>query len=351
MSESFDYLFMLDGCLVHVWWSRNELSVYFASDSRDNFAPLEEKFKAIFPEMVLMLGREVKLKFWFMAGQGTGAAFSRLLSVPEWHEIELNYGQVIRDEMERLTGSFRPSHGGQLLLWQGPPGTGKTFAIRSLIREWAPWCDSSYIVDPEQFFGNSNYMMQVLLDSSRGPFAEEYDEEGNLIVVERWKLVILEDSGELLSNDAKQRTGQALSRLLNIADGLIGQGLKVLILITTNEEMDSLHEAISRPGRCASKIMFPRLNKEEAIEWAKVNNLSIDIDEDMSLAELYGILEGFAKTPEQSKRVLGFGHGSSSKPSSLGKKQLGFRPAREVRVDLEPGLEELRSEEYIDMVD
>jgi len=325
--QSIDYLFMLDGCLVHVWWARNELSLYFASSERGLFLLLEEKLKVVFPEMQLVLGKEVRLKFWFMGPNGNGTAFNRLLTVPNWKEIELNYGHIIRDEMERLTGAFRPSHGGQLLLWQGPPGTGKTFAIRSLVREWAKWCDANYIVDPESFFGNSNYMMQVLLDSSRGPFAQEYDDDGNP-VTERWKLIILEDSGELLANDAKQRTGQALSRLLNIADGLIGQGLRVLILITTNEEMDSLHEAISRPGRCASKIVFPRLSKDEAITWAHENGLSIDIEGDMSLAELYGVVEGFAKAPEQPKRSIGFAHKEAHKENiskSVEKRQLGFQ--------------------------
>jgi hypothetical protein len=349
VEQSFDYLFMLDNCLVHIWWSRNELSLYFASDDRALFIPLEEKLKLVFPEMQLVLGKEVRLKFWFMGPNGNGTAFNRLLAVPEWDEIKLNYGQVIRDEMERLCGTFRPSHGGQLLLWQGPPGTGKTFAIRSLVREWARWCDASYIVDPESFFGNSNYMMQVLLDSSRGPFAQDYDEDGNP-TTERWKLIILEDSGELLSNDAKQRTGQALSRLLNIADGLIGQGLKVLILITTNEEMDSLHEAISRPGRCASKIVFPRLSKDEAIEWVAANGLSTDVDGDMSLAELYGILEGFAKTPEQVKRSMGFGKGGE-KAAAKGqtKAAIGFRVARtEQTAYTEPTPVEPGQEEYLD---
>lgn len=324
---SIDYLFIMDDCLVHLWWANKEVSLYFASDDRSRFEPLLEKFKLIFPELAVLEGNEVLLKFWFMGPNGNGAAFNRLLSVPEWPDITENYGQVVRDEMDRLTGDFRPSHGGQLLLWQGPPGTGKTFAIRSLVKAWTKWCDASYIVDPEAFFGHPNYMMQVLLDTNRGPFAIEYDDDGEP-KEERWKLVILEDAGELLANDAKLRTGQSLSRLLNVADGLIGQGLKVLILITTNEEMDSLHEAVSRPGRCASKIVFPRLTIDESIAWAAKHELSIDIDQNMSLAELYGILEGFTKAPEEEKKSIGFGGSTSkSRPSSGGKRRLGFAPS------------------------
>ena len=48
--------------------------------------------------------------------------------------------------------------------------------------------------------------------------------------------------------DAKERTGQALSRFLNVVDGLIGQGLRLLVLVTSNEELGKLHPAVSRPG-------------------------------------------------------------------------------------------------------
>ena len=48
----------------------------------------------------------------------------------------------------------------------------------------------------------------------------------------RWRLFVLEDCGELLRADAR---GQSLSRLLNIADGVIGQSRRLLICITTNE--------------------------------------------------------------------------------------------------------------------
>ena len=65
-----------------------------------------------------------------------------------------------------------------------------------------------------------------------------------------WKLVVLEDSGELLSIDAHERTGQALSRLLNVTDGVLGQGTKAIVLVTTNEPLRKLHPAIRRAGRC-----------------------------------------------------------------------------------------------------
>ena len=147
--------------------------------------------------------------------------------------------------------------GGRLLLWHGIPGTGKTYALRALGWEWRTWCDFHYVTDPETFFGSSPaYMLDVLLGE------DDDDDEGG-----RWRLLILEDTGELLAADAKERTGQGLSRLLNVVDGLIGQGLRVLVLVTTNETLRSLHPAVSRPGRCASQIEFGAFAAEEAAEW------------------------------------------------------------------------------------
>ena len=88
-----------------------------------------------------------------------------------------------------------------------------------------------------------------------------------------WRLLVMEDTGELLSADARERTGQGLSRFLNVVDGLIGQGLRVIVLVTTNEEIKKLHPAVARPGRCAANVMFDALSREEASEWLSAHGV------------------------------------------------------------------------------
>ncbi len=80
----------------------------------------------------------------------------------------------------------------------------------------------------------------------------------------RWRLLVLEDADELLRADAKKETGQALSRLLNVADGFLGQGERVLVLITTNEPLGRLHPAVIRPGRCLAEVEFTPLTAAES---------------------------------------------------------------------------------------
>jgi len=120
----------------------------------------------------------------------------------------------------------------------------------------------------------------------------------------RWRMLVLEDTGELLSIDAKERAGQGLSRLLNAVDGLLGQGSRVLLLITTNEDLGALHPAVTRPGRCASQIEFDALSSAEARSWLTAREFSTAAPKGhKTIAELYAMLEGRA-TPEHP--LIGF---------------------------------------------
>lgn len=200
----------------------------------------------------------------------------RRAAAPRLRDIRHNYPAALAERLADLAAARSPGDGA-LLLWHGAPGTGKSYALRALLREWRSWCSAHYITDPERFLGSgTSYLMNVL---------DEDDDE-------RWQLLILEDAGELIAADARAATGQALSRLLNVTDGLLGQGARALLLITTNEPIGRLHPAVRRPGRCWVQLEFGPLRTEEACAWLARRDGGHAVDRPHTLAELYALVEG-----------------------------------------------------------
>jgi len=298
--------------------SNNEIYVKMSGNDETAMEAFLNTLKNRLKPTVLEKGTII-VNFWTLSTRGP-TSVKRKIDAPPWSELAGNYHSLVEGKMDHLVHAFKPSHGGQLLLWHGPPGTGKTYALRALAREWIKWCSPEYIVDPEKFFGSdASYMMQVLLENpTYSPYAYEDDEdEEEDENRERWRLLIFEDAGEFLSADAHERAGQGLSRLLNTVDGLIGQGLKVLILITTNEELSSLHAAVSRPGRAAVKIPFAALEAAEAASWADSHGLVLPTEKQYTLSELYALRDGFFESDPTVKipSRLGFSRPLTATPA------------------------------------
>jgi hypothetical protein len=105
------------------------------------------------------------------------------------------------------------------------------------------------------------------------------------------RLIVLEDAGELMDVSARAEIGQGLSRLLNLTDGLLGQGARTILLVTTNEPIARLHPAVRRPGRCWASIDFGRFDPAEAMAWLALEGVDREVRAPVTLAELYAIAE------------------------------------------------------------
>lgn len=262
--------------------------------------------KTFYPPVPDSVDGKVKVRFWYNTNHGPRSVV-RSISVPNWKTIKHNYDPETLIGLNYLIDEFKPTSGGQLLIMNGHPGTGKSYFLRSLLHSWRDWCTAEYVLDPENLFsGGQGYMADLVLKNS-------YDEDSGWEVEEessendKWKLLILEDSGDLLKDNAKDYVGPGLARLLNLVDGLIGQGLRVLVLITTNEEFRAFHQAVVRDGRCAAKITFNELKREQAESWLNGNaNKLPNGKEKFTLSELYALTKG--KTVKQlEKESRGFG--------------------------------------------
>lgn len=132
---------------------------------------------------------------------------------------------------------------------------------------------------------------------------------------DRWRVLILEDAGELIAADARAVAGQALSRMLNVADGLIGQGIDTLLLITTNEPVKRLHPAARRPGHRLADIEFTALPPTEADRWLAAHGQQRRVNRPTTLAELFGDAGDNAPGSEDGpSRSFGFARALDATP-------------------------------------
>ena len=272
----------------------------------DAFGCLEEdsfKIYAPTPEAAQSIAKQFRR---YIKPQGAGQPFFLIISLKEHgpvtetvnvqrtspistEEMALHYGQDFpaweNDWRERLRQ--KPSG---LSILHGPPGCGKTSYLRALMAR---------LLDKAVFYFVPVSAADMLFDPR---FVGFWIGEASRNK-KKQKIVLLEDAEELLlPRDGSNR--DKVTNLLNLADGFLGDHLKLHVIATTNATVRELDKAILRPGRLLGSREFRRLNREEAQRLAQAKGLTLPDKPDFSLAEIYN--GAAASTEFNGERRVGF---------------------------------------------
>jgi len=244
------------------------------------FAPTHEQAFALHQEISAKLkeSHPAEAPFFYMlrhdGGEFLTERVEQLPDDPGDEFLQLCYGADIDSWLKQFTERTTRRAGGLTIL-EGPPGTGKTSLVSVMIRRFEK--------------SHAFYVLPVAQDSAlSAPELIPFWQTQNKRHPDRIKVIVIEDAERLLW-PRHSGNREAVSSVLNIADGLVGRMLRLHILCSVNARLNELDPAIMRPGRLMNQRAFRRLPRQAAQRLADFKALQFRPDadrEDFALAEI-----------------------------------------------------------------
>ncbi len=180
--------------------------------------------------------------------------------------IEENYNDDFQPVHAEIIKQLSVKDGSGITILHGEPGTGKTFYLKHLCKTikkkilYIPPALVQYIVDPG--------FIQILAKHKNS-------------------ILVLEDADNVLRKRDEISDIQNVSSILNIADGMLHDVLRLQIVATFNTKLSNIDEAFLRKGRLIAEYKFEKLKKDKAQELSNSLGFDSKIKEDMNLADIY----------------------------------------------------------------
>ena len=91
-----------------------------------------------------------------------------------------------------------------------------------------------------------------------------------------------------------------------MADGLLGQGQRCVLLVTTSDPIGWLHAALRRPGRYWAEIEFTPFSGREGGTWLRRRGASRRAPAGAALAELFALADDRVLEVSAGGEAFGF---------------------------------------------
>ena len=109
----------------------------------------------------------------------------------------------------------------------------------------------------------------------------------NLLRKKQDCVLILEDAEKALTKRHLSDQPSLVSTLLNMTDGILGDILKLNVIVTYNCDRQDIDEALLRKGRLKAEYSFQGLSKRNAEKLIKKLDLGIKAEDNMTLADIF----------------------------------------------------------------
>lgn len=252
--------FILDNILVVVYW--RYVNIYYKNEPIDKIKSLAKEVYGLFS----IKDKEPKKATVSLIKCYQGDYFT---SEKDINCVEINIDENYNDDFKSVykdIENFLNEASSGIVLLHGGIGTGKTNFIRYLCTA----IPKEYIIVP-------NSIANRLTDPDLVSFITDHTDS----------VFILEDCEQLLEAREDNPFNNAISTILNMADGLLSDICNIKFICTFNASISKIDPALLRKGRCAAKYEFKKLCAEKVAVLNEKYNLGHTEIKDMTLAEVY----------------------------------------------------------------